>query len=629
MKRLSIIFSLILCAIISYGQPIPIPGVKPTSFPLKAVLDGSEELYTQRDINGINNRRFLVSQVADYIRLLNPHDSLITKGDSICIKGGNCIYLGTVLNFVDSLRISNDTLYYHKGTVWRPLVLPSSTDSIFYTGNGNDTLPLYTVLTTGNAAPGSPAVGATYWVGASPTGSWAGHAQDIATWTGSAWTFHDPINGDYMYNTNTGYTYQWRSPKWVQVSGIPILNNGNSLSGGVRIGTNNATALNFETGNTIKMVIQPGGSVKINNLASSNYPLIGAENDGTLKKIYLTSDFFIDIDSLRYVGSGVGGSIPISGLTSATANNTIDNGAYSQEWQWNTMISGGLKLSSSSTSNTNGAALFEINKSGIQGLNVASYGMKIVNTSAANKSTALLLLGANSHAGTAALQTGDLSTTATINGGADINIGNRGRLNFNNNGSPDGSAFIGGRSVAAGAYGAVEISSSYGTYMRSGLTGIVLQENTGPLNAMLAIGYKNSTNSAIGFGCTNNNANNANYFNLQSTTPCIIERDLDVIKMSANSGITAFGNFAPTYQFAIKGSTDNVGIGTVTPVASAKLEVVSTTQGFLPPRMTAKQASAIASPAQGLMLFVTDTNGTFTSIGWWGYGTSWKLILAQ
>ena len=57
---------------------------------------------------------------------------------------------------------------------------------------------------------------------------------------------------------------------------------------------------------------------------------------------------------------------------------------------------------------------------------------------------------------------------------------------------------------------------------------------------------------------------------------------------------------------------------------SAILEARSTTKGFLPPRMTATQASAISSPAQGLMIFVTSTNGTFTSTGFWGYnGTSW------
>ena len=61
--------------------------------------------------------------------------------------------------------------------------------------------------------------------------------------------------------------------------------------------------------------------------------------------------------------------------------------------------------------------------------------------------------------------------------------------------------------------------------------------------------------------------------------------------------------------------------------ASAALEVTSTTQGFLPPRMTATQASAISSPAEGLMVYVTDTNGTFTSKGWWGYdGSAWQKL---
>lgn len=52
--------------------------------------------------------------------------------------------------------------------------------------------------------------------------------------------------------------------------------------------------------------------------------------------------------------------------------------------------------------------------------------------------------------------------------------------------------------------------------------------------------------------------------------------------------------------------------------ASAALEVRSTTGGVLLPRMTATQGSAIASPADGLMIYVTDTNATFTSVGFWG-----------
>ena len=72
-------------------------------------------------------------------------------------------------------------------------------------------------------------------------------------------------------------------------------------------------------------------------------------------------------------------------------------------------------------------------------------------------------------------------------------------------------------------------------------------------------------------------------------------------------------------------STAAAGIGTVTPNASAILEVKSTTKGFLPPRMTAVEAEAIATPAEGLMVYAADGTGVIiTSKGWWGYeGATW------
>jgi hypothetical protein len=52
----------------------------------------------------------------------------------------------------------------------------------------------------------------------------------------------------------------------------------------------------------------------------------------------------------------------------------------------------------------------------------------------------------------------------------------------------------------------------------------------------------------------------------------------------------------------------SVGVGTETPAATALFEISSTTQGFLPPRMTTTQRNAITSPATGLIIYNTTTS---------------------
>lgn len=67
-----------------------------------------------------------------------------------------------------------------------------------------------------------------------------------------------------------------------------------------------------------------------------------------------------------------------------------------------------------------------------------------------------------------------------------------------------------------------------------------------------------------------------------------------------------------------------VGIGTSTPHASAKLEVRSTTQGFLPPRMTAAERNSISSPTAGLIIWCTNcgSNGELQVFN----GAAWTSI---
>lgn len=71
-----------------------------------------------------------------------------------------------------------------------------------------------------------------------------------------------------------------------------------------------------------------------------------------------------------------------------------------------------------------------------------------------------------------------------------------------------------------------------------------------------------------------------------------------------------------TLSAAAKAQTGAVGIGTITPDASAQLDVTSATKGFLGPRvaLTASNAAApLTNPATGLMVFNTTNAGSGTT----------------
>jgi hypothetical protein len=70
-------------------------------------------------------------------------------------------------------------------------------------------------------------------------------------------------------------------------------------------------------------------------------------------------------------------------------------------------------------------------------------------------------------------------------------------------------------------------------------------------------------------------------------------------------------------------SDGRIGIGTNSPNASSIMEIASTTRGFLPPRMTSAQRTAISSPAIGLVVYQTDaTEGLYLN-----KSTGWALLL--
>ena len=119
----------------------------------------------------------------------------------------------------------------------------------------------------------------------------------------------------------------------------------------------------------------------------------------------------------------------------------------------------------------------------------------------------------------------------------------------------------------------------------------------------------------------------------------ILENDLaqTAALFIARSGLTNPGDMVLQPQTADKNILlrpgNGLGGGGVavttanTMQSSAMLEVASTTKGFLPPRMTTAQRDAIASPAEGLTVYNTTTDGLETfSNGYWQTGAALRNV---
>ena len=70
--------------------------------------------------------------------------------------------------------------------------------------------------------PASPAPGACWIVGASPTGAWAGHEGAIAGWTEGGWRFVVPRQGFAAWSVADGTVVRRRAGAWVLDRSAPI-----------------------------------------------------------------------------------------------------------------------------------------------------------------------------------------------------------------------------------------------------------------------------------------------------------------------------------------------------------------------------------------------------------------------
>jgi hypothetical protein len=136
--------------------------------------------------------------------------------------------------------------------------------------------------------------------------------------------------------------------------------------------------------------------------------------------------------------------------------------------------------------------------------------------------------------------------------------------------------------------------------------------------------FSSSTTWSNGFGFSV-----SNFLGNSNASPQIVDLQEEYIIQNQGAG-TVYGGkryrnvgvnqaAASAYIIGLYPTGVVIGDTTALPNASAQLDVQSTTKGFLPPRMTNAQRTAITSPAIGLMVYCTDaTEGLYIykSTGW-------------
>ena len=126
-------------------------------------------------------------------------------------------------------------------------------------------------------------------------------------------------------------------------------------------------------------------------------------------------------------------------------------------------------------------------------------------------------------------------------------------------------------------------------------------------------------NDSLKVSLSNNTTINAGYVK-GAKGDTGVQGPAGLLPNGTTAGNTAYWNGT---QWVVNNSNihnngSSIGIGTTNPNASAKLEIASTTQGFLPPRMTTAQRNAISSPSAGLTIY----NTTVNCLQWWN-GSYW------
>ena len=362
-------------------------------------------------------------------------------------------------------------------------------------------------------------------------------------------------------------------------------------------GTGSTKTISIAGGNSISLNVNDGDTSTLNEIQSISQStnkgtVVLSKNGGSI--VLPDSSATNEIQTISKTGNTVslsngGGSINLTDADNQALSITNSKGTI--------QISGGNNIKLADSSAVNELQNLSVSASGSNRIIGISNGNNIiVNVNDADSSVSNELQTIS--------KTGN--TVTLSNGGGSVTISDNQTLSASGTGSTKTISISGGNSINLTVGDAdSSVSNEIQSLSQSTNKGtVVLSKNGGSI----VLPDSSASNELQKLTLTNN-----------GVMKTIAITKGDSVTFSVNDGETTFWKKNST---GIYYKVGRLGIGAENTEASSVLQVSSTTQGALMPRMTEAQRTAISSPAIGLLVF--QTNNT---VGFYFYnGTAWVLL---